>query len=187
MSEFLEPLILPVVEGLGEAVVEAVVEGVGEGVAEGFVEGATEAVAEASVERFVIEDETAASVEERNLASRLSNGLLQWDAGGLSGLFRTDEARRLVEQVTQTAVERAKAGTPVRTGAHRDAIFGTVVDGPDGKPVGVVGSTHPTWHLVEFGSINQAPSRSITNGVEQAGVELQLEGPGTTVELPTTE
>lgn len=147
MSEFLEPFAEPLIAGAAEAIADAVVEGVAEGVAEGIAEGTAEAVSEAAAEQFVIEDEAVASGEYRNLASRLSDGLLRWDPDGLADLYKTDEARALVAQVVESAVEKAKAGTPVRTGAHHDAIYGQVIDGADGKPAGVVASSHPpgTW------------------------------------------
>ena len=93
-------------------------------------------------------------------------------------LVSSDEALAAVTAITKAAAVIAKESTPVVTGEHRDAIFAgeAVVDPTTGAATGILGSTSSTWHLVEFGSVNNPAYRSMTHGAEAAGLTFVPEG-----------
>jgi DMSO/TMAO reductase YedYZ molybdopterin-dependent catalytic subunit len=83
----------------------------------------------------------------------------------------------IVDHLTRYAeagAAEARALTPVLTGEHRDGIqvFAPTTD-ENGEPVVPFGSVVPTWHLIEFGSVHNEPSRSITKGAEAAGLDVE--------------
>jgi hypothetical protein len=59
------------------------------------------------------------------------------------------------------ALAAAQDAAPVLTGKYRDSLFAD----EDG-----VGSTSSFWALIEYGSVNNAPSAPLRKGVEAAGV-----------------
>jgi hypothetical protein len=83
-----------------------------------------------------------------------------------------DAAERLIEsapvehyvsEVAHAAAKIAADTMPYLTGAHARAVFATDDE---------FGSTSSTWHIVEFGSYHNRPSRAITNAAEKAGMEF---------------
>lgn len=90
-------------------------------------------------------------------------------------IMRGDEYRDFLAERLADALLAAREATPVRTGAHRDALFVTVDVDDDGVPHGYLGSTSPTWHLIEFGGAFNSPSASMRTGVARAGLEYRPE------------
>lgn len=73
---------------------------------------------------------------------------------------------------TAQIARSTEANTPHRTGAARRSI-GSSASLAGGTPVGRVFSTHPFWHLIEFGSINNPAYRPMTRAARASGLRFE--------------
>lgn len=94
------------------------------------------------------------------------------DQSKVQEILNGDKAVAYLLKGVVSATEQAKIGTPELTGEHRENIVGYLTTDEDGNTIGHVGSLLHTWHLIEFGSYHNNPSRSMTHGVEAAGIKF---------------
>lgn len=92
-------------------------------------------------------------------------------------LFRTQEARDFVEdasrKLAQNAAELAPQGKTGETAASYRTFATEVVDG---IATGHWGSDSSVWHIIEFGSRNNAPYRVMRRACEVGKVKLRFGG-----------
>jgi hypothetical protein len=101
---------------------------------------------------------------------------LVWEVEALEKLFKGPEAEELVAAATKHLEESVISCTPVHSGAHAAAVFSETWKDEDGVPVGAVATTSPTWHLLEYGSVNSPIYRPFTAGLERSGLIVVLQG-----------
>lgn len=109
----------------------------------------------------------------------LRPGLYFENDDALEELMVGEQAKLAVINAALEAKEKAKEIQPELTGEHDERIFAggyeeRVWEGSD-VPVATayVGSFSGTWHIMEFGSVHNAPFRPLTGGVEGVGLEFR--------------
>lgn len=91
---------------------------------------------------------------------------------GLDRLVRGDGVRDLVNHKTNRVLADAQVSAPRHTGDYERSLGSNgahlTVDGWQGE----VFSTDPFWHLIEFGSVNNPPYRTLSKAVTSAGLKF---------------
>lgn len=91
-------------------------------------------------------------------------------------IFRGPQAANAVREAAKVAAEAARTSTTPNVSG--DAVDNIVVGGleyRDGIPVSFFGSKDFAWHIIEFGSENNQPYRSLSRAVEQVGLTFEPE------------
>lgn len=97
---------------------------------------------------------------------------VEWedDPDGIKELLTSNQAMDALTEVAAVVGQYVENAMPERTGRHQRAIVTGPADVVDGVPGAYVGSESSTWHLIEYGSVNNAPHRPFARGVQQAGL-----------------
>lgn len=89
-------------------------------------------------------------------------------------LFRTQEARHLVERAADACARAANEAAPVgATGETSRSYEGFGSEIVDGVATAYFGSRSSIWHIIEFGSVNNPAYRPMTKGVERVGLKYR--------------
>lgn len=97
------------------------------------------------------------------------------DHAGLERLLSSNEAEAALGRVAEDVRREWERGDPrQKSGGHQPP---KIEVGPPGRDDGVavvpVFTNDSIWHLVEFGSANNAPYRPATRAAHAAGLELK--------------
>lgn len=105
---------------------------------------------------------------------------VEWipNPAGVRELLTSSQALAAIGEVAAIAGHHVERAQPVKTGYHRRAI---VTGGAEVTPTGAaayVGTTSSTWHLLEYGSVNNPPHRPFARGIAAAGLDFEPTGRG---------
>lgn len=91
---------------------------------------------------------------------------------GVDELLSSAQAASVIADLAAMVGQQVERAWPKATGrGARSVVTGSGEE--DGRAVGYVGSTSPFWHLVEYGSTNNAPYRPFARGVQAAGLDYE--------------
>ena len=88
-------------------------------------------------------------------------------------LLNQREMVSVLVKAAHACADAAKTTTPNVSGEHVAAIVTEPRETVDGIPEVPFGSSSSTWHLREFGSVNNPPYRPLTRAVEAVGLEFR--------------
>lgn len=104
------------------------------------------------------------------------------NTAGIASITQTREARAALADAAKTvateAVRNAPIGNAERGVHYQDTIHGGApYTGDDGALVAEVYTTDPNGALIEFGSVNNPPYRTITGAAQECGLTVDDPGP----------
>lgn len=83
---------------------------------------------------------------------------------GVQEMLRQPAMGAILAKAGEQGAAYARTIAPERSGRYKASLRAlTPSVGPDGVLVGGFGSDAFNWHFVEFGTVNQAPQRVLTN------------------------
>lgn len=92
---------------------------------------------------------------------------------GISDLLRGRQVGEFVDSAAGRVLDSARAKAPVHTGDYKASLDRTAAELDGDTWSAVVYTDDPFWHLIEFGSVNNRPYRTLSQAVTDAGLDFE--------------